>query len=78
MIGGYCSKNPIGPGHSTRILPDPGATEVRGHIMVMDSQPGHYVDNLVFVLKQDTKSWNMKLYDLYNHFPLTQLVLAQN
>lgn len=66
VIGGYCANNPIGPHAGTKILPDPGSTLVRGHIMVMDqNKAGHYVDNIIFVYHKQGHWQFTHKFDLY-------------
>lgn len=79
MLGGYCSRNPIPAGKSWRLLPDPGATFVRGHVMVFDPhKPGGYVDNLMMVAEQQAGKWQVMFYDLYGSFGLNNIVANYN
>ena len=77
MIGGYCANNPMPQGTALQFLPDPGSDMMRGHIMVMDPDVGgHYVDNIIIVLKKDGSQWQLTQYDLYNKFDLDSLKVS--
>lgn len=67
LIGGYASVNPlIKPGQQAKLLPDPGSQLLRGHMMIYAAnQPGHYLDNIVFVYQKIGKQWRLSAYDLY-------------
>lgn len=67
LIGGYSSNNPLAnSGHDAVLLPDPGSSIIRGHIMVYSSQPGKYIDNIVFVYQKINDQWQFNAYDLYH------------
>lgn len=73
LIGGYVSNNPLTQTsqQNVSILPDPGSTLVRGHIMVYSNTPGHYIDNIVFVYQLVQGNWQLQAYDLYSHLTVT-------
>ena len=74
MIGGYCANNPMKPGKALQFLPDPGSKLIRGHLMVMDpTVAGHYVDNVIIVLKKTGDQWKLTQYGLYHQFDLNDL-----
>lgn len=68
VIGGYCANNPMPANGYVQMLPDPGSTEIRGHIMAYSkTAPGHYTDNIVFTYtEQKNGLWKFNLNSLDN------------
>jgi len=68
VVGGYCANNPMPADGYIQMLPDPGSTQIRGHVMVFDkSTPGTYVDNIVFnYSEQKDGSWKFQMESLYH------------
>ena len=66
LIGGYCANNPMPTNGYLQMLPDPGSTQIRGHIMAFDKNvPGKYADNLIFSYsEQKDGTWKFQTESL--------------
>ena len=75
IIGGYCANNPMPANGYIQMLPDPGSSAIKGHIMIYDKNvPGKYVDNLHFTYyKQRNGQWAFNIKSAYNKTFITQL-----
>jgi hypothetical protein len=79
MSGGYCANNSVSPKAHLQLLPDPGSTLIRGHLMIIDPKTtGHYIDNVILVLKKVDQKWQLTLYSLYDDFSLNSLYTNPN
>ena len=68
VIGGYCANNPMPANGYIQMLPDPGSTQIRGHLMIYDKNvAGKYVDNISFIYSQQKNGqWAFATTSLYN------------
>ncbi len=75
MVGGYCANNPMPANGYIQMLPDPGATQIRGHIMAFDKDvPGAYTDNLLFTYsEQDDGTWAFDIQSLDKTISIDQI-----
>ena len=75
MIGGYCANNPMPANGYIQMLPDPGSTEMRGHLMIFSKdQAGKYLDNIVFTYTETPQGWVFKTVSSYQSVSITTVL----
>lgn len=76
VVGGYCANNPMPANGYIQMLPDPGSSIIRGHLMVFQKNvPGKYLDNISFTYQQQKDgSWKFSTTSMYHQLDIKSIL----